>query len=1217
MEDGDGTKRIEGREIAEMETLGEVEGGEARGVMMIDEAEVVQSKDGGGMIRLEGHEDLNTSATPTFTPTQSHSTIPPDPIDSRPQPHFSSPSTQDRSIALAEAKGDTDHQPDVDMDGTISQQERSSSEMGNESRSNGTHQFEQQVTIGEKENDIQLGDIVGAGKADKEEHGKEVSEITDDDVDMDKAGPNLASLERNLIAPTDLPHNTSATDLSTSLHDDNIDNSSRATSSPVIPLSTSDPLISSRLSALSTIRDVLGDEVLRSLPVVQQARTSMDLERERRSSVATIAGPRGEEPHEGRDVSAEGTEAVGVDLAPETKSLLEALDGSKTQEQEMDEAKAAADAVMAVDDDNNGESSPAATNTQRSAGGHQNDFAYTPVSAPLISARATAPSLSTTPSAELRSPIRPGLSAAAGTGEFIRRHSTLSTATSSSTGRSGGRSSDRDGQIGRVASRLSGWLGLNNAGTGADMRHDESNAPSITGATSGSLSGDSAAESTARDSFGNSFSQSLPERQAATSGVPNTAAPVPSAPPRIRQGATLIIQGFVQTSMPSRSATEDDTNPAATSNERSRPSTISDGPSSSARWGELDEITSTSAPSAEDSLRRTSSAGGPGATSRPAGFFGRNRRDRAEQPSTPPPFAQQARMLGGLLSVATAATAASLLTPPGQPSPLTRPTTERTASGARSTLETIRNRLRSGGSDGSSVSDTMDEALREYMRHAMDPDREVGQWSDPPTTGPDAPQGGFVAGPDGPVPAPNASSGPAPIARSRLRSILPNTDSDLFEAFLDSMQNDLTTLLREYVEGSAEATSTPRSVSGSTGNLVSTATTPVDLPQSSDTDTMDVDPAAIPLPDDDDDIEVDEALDMLAEPEVDLEALERSRPGTPYNRVFAEMDDEDDRMSIDADPATSENTAVNAATPGHTSPADANSTSRPRRFNFFRMFQFPVREQDPANGLAVTAENPIQRLIPVLIIGVRSLNRDISTMGSEDTTNTPFLFGDDDDDDTFDTGTSGETGGNRNNSSPATSPLLDTLSNPNSQTPITTSPTVASTSLPGLEAPDQERTGGWGSRALRALGRHRRNDEADRRTRRSLFSGPGSSSHSRRPASTPADASDPHGRNYVLWVFGGHYPPGHPILTIPQLFTGMGNLSHDDLWALAEALGQAKPPTASKEDIKKSGLKEFKGSEIGTVVKSGEVMENCEERCLVSSSVPHRRVGLHAIADTN
>lgn len=102
------------------------------------------------------------------------------------------------------------------------------------------------------------------------------------------------------------------------------------------------------------------------------------------------------------------------------------------------------------------------------------------------------------------------------------------------------------------------------------------------------------------------------------------------------------------------------------------------------------------------------------------------------------------------------------------------------------------------------------------------------------------------------------------------------------------------------------------------------------------------------------------------------------------------------------------------------------------------------------------------------------------------------------------------------------------------------------------------------------------------------------------PADTPCAFS------YLLWIVGGNYPVGHPILTIPNLITG--DLDHDDLWALAQILGQVKPPVATKEDIAKSGLEIVKGNAVQQCLAEGKIRENCAERCLVSGSRGTRRV---------
>jgi hypothetical protein len=48
--------------------------------------------------------------------------------------------------------------------------------------------------------------------------------------------------------------------------------------------------------------------------------------------------------------------------------------------------------------------------------------------------------------------------------------------------------------------------------------------------------------------------------------------------------------------------------------------------------------------------------------------------------------------------------------------------------------------------------------------------------------------------------------------------------------------------------------------------------------------------------------------------------------------------------------------------------------------------------------------------------------------------------------------------------------------------------------------------------------------------------------------------------------------------------------------ALAELLGQVKPPVASKEDIEKSGLEVIKASQLPEYTKNGSIAENTVDR---------------------
>jgi hypothetical protein len=57
-------------------------------------------------------------------------------------------------------------------------------------------------------------------------------------------------------------------------------------------------------------------------------------------------------------------------------------------------------------------------------------------------------------------------------------------------------------------------------------------------------------------------------------------------------------------------------------------------------------------------------------------------------------------------------------------------------------------------------------------------------------------------------------------------------------------------------------------------------------------------------------------------------------------------------------------------------------------------------------------------------------------------------------------------------------------------------------------------------------------------------------------------------------------------------------LGADDVFSreLAELLGQAKPPTATREEIDKSGLQIIKGSELLQYEEEGKVASNCVDR---------------------
>lgn len=85
--------------------------------------------------------------------------------------------------------------------------------------------------------------------------------------------------------------------------------------------------------------------------------------------------------------------------------------------------------------------------------------------------------------------------------------------------------------------------------------------------------------------------------------------------------------------------------------------------------------------------------------------------------------------------------------------------------------------------------------------------------------------------------------------------------------------------------------------------------------------------------------------------------------------------------------------------------------------------------------------------------------------------------------------------------------------------------------------------------------------------------------------------------SFVLWVVGGQYPDGHPILTAPGLLTGQ--MTYNELLALAEVMGNVKPPTASAADIERSTLDVIRGAAVGEWVDQGRIIASSADRCAI------------------
>jgi hypothetical protein len=121
----------------------------------------------------------------------------------------------------------------------------------------------------------------------------------------------------------------------------------------------------------------------------------------------------------------------------------------------------------------------------------------------------------------------------------------------------------------------------------------------------------------------------------------------------------------------------------------------------------------------------------------------------------------------------------------------------------------------------------------------------------------------------------------------------------------------------------------------------------------------------------------------------------------------------------------------------------------------------------------------------------------------------------------------------------------------------------------------------------------------------------------RRNESSTTNANDrAASRTFLIYVIGGYYPPNHHIVTGTD-----GMDSYDALWfvfspsyisviltpdyrELAALIGQVKPPTATPEDIEKSGLRIIKSTDIPQYATEDKVASNCIDRVSFNPPTP-------------
>ena len=274
-------------------------------------------------------------------------------------------------------------------------------------------------------------------------------------------------------------------------------------SPPIVPLTETDPLLNDRLRTLSTIWEVLGSDVARSLPDVATA------EAVRRASVTA---PRSEI----EDAVPETAAEIGIspeDLAslpalpPSTISLLDDLEADTRSRNATSlglETAVSLDSLL-------GDTSIGISNAN-------------PSTLPLTSAAdhlGSGPSASSFSEASLQAPAIPRLASRTSADSVATAGSSATTTDGAGINRPNDR---RRGRMGGLAERVGSWFGIGTSDSAQDASGSSEDPPR---------------QSTAP----------VPD-ETASQGNADTTQRDPRAPQRLQQGAVMIVQGFVQTSMP-------------------------------------------------------------------------------------------------------------------------------------------------------------------------------------------------------------------------------------------------------------------------------------------------------------------------------------------------------------------------------------------------------------------------------------------------------------------------------------------------------------------------------------------------------------------------------------------------------------------------------------------------------------------------------------------
>lgn len=333
------------------------------------------------------------------------------------------------------------------------------------------------------------------------------------------------------------------------------------------------------------------------------------------------------------------------------------------------------------------------------------------------------------------------------------------------------------------------------------------------------------------------------------------------------------------------------------------------------------------------------------------------------------------------------------------------------------------------------------------------------------------------------------------------------------------------------------------------------------------------------------------------------------------------------------------------------------SHGSPASLNFFRMFRFGAT---PARNIANTNGGD-QRMVPIIIVGIRSVVPGTATGGAEENSVPPFLealsglpttpvnantLGRD-----ILNGLRGSSHGSRfshrrrasmsglsqfpagydnqrHHRSPdrmrpqSVASELASWPRPPPATPASPNLSAANSRVPTPTPHATPRTPSYNSAAGResiirtttttTLETTTEDDVVEEPSRRPRAAGDpehrNSTYNARRNGIVEPDGPLPENtRSWIIYVLGGSYPENHPLLTTPSLFTD--SPTYEDMMLLSTLLGPAKPPVATDTDIASAGglykiqvSHQEKNREILVAVeeKGEERIELAyEQRCLV------------------